>query len=288
MGPARPKPRARHIPGGRSPSSPEFPWWLAAMGLLIVYAFVQALADAQQAQVLSTLSRGIGITLMVTATAFTGASLLGLLLALGTLSRFTVIRQFVRFYVELIRGIPIIVLLLYIAFAGVPLLVEGWNWLAGHLGLGEVRTRDVSLLWRAVAALILAYSAFLAEVFRAGIVSIAPGQVEAAKALGLTGWQRFRLVIAPQALRVVLPPFGNDFIAMLKDSSLVSVLGVTDITQLGKVAAAGNFRYFETYNLVALIYLSMTVTLSVALRQLEHRLRWRDKPGSGEAQGGQI
>ena len=288
MGPARPKQRARSIPGGRSPSSPEFPWWLAAMGLLVAYAFAQALGDAQQAQVLSTLSRGIGITLMVTATAFTGASLLGLLLALGTLSRFTAVRQFVRFYVELIRGIPIIVLLLYIAFAGVPLLVEGWNWIAGQFGLGEVRTRDVSLLWRAVAALILAYSAFLAEVFRAGIVSIAPGQVEAAKALGLNGWQRFRLIIAPQALRVVLPPFGNDFIAMLKDSSLVSVLGVTDITQLGKIAAAGNFRYFETYNLVALIYLSMTVTLSVALRQLEHRLRWRDRPGSGEAKGGQI
>ncbi len=288
MGPVRTKPGARPRHGGGQPSGSEFPWWLAAMGLLVAYAFAQALGDAEQAQVLSTLSRGIGITLMVTATAFTGASLLGLLLALGTLSRFAVVRQFVRFYVELIRGIPIIVLLLYIAFAGVPLLVEGWNWIAGNLGLGDVKTRDVSLLWRAVAALILAYSAFLAEVFRAGIVSIAPGQVEAAKALGLNGWQRFQLVIAPQALRVVLPPFGNDFIAMLKDSSLVSVLGVTDITQLGKIAAAGNFRYFETYNLVALIYLSMTVTLSVAMRQLEHRLRWKDRPVSGEAQGGQI
>ena len=138
-------------------------------------------------------------------------------------------------------------------------------------------TRDFPLLWRAVIALTLAYSAFLAEVFRAGLQAVDRGQIEAAQALGLTGWQRFRLVVFPQAFRMILPPLGNDFVAMVKDSSLVSVLGVSDVTQLGKVTAAGNFRYFETYNIVALIYLTMTIGLSLVLRRLERRLKARDE-----------
>jgi ABC-type amino acid transport system permease subunit len=110
-------------------------------------------------------------------------------------------------------------------------------------------------------------------VFRAGLQSVDPGQIEAASALGLTRWHRFRFIVFPQAIRTILPPLGNDFVAMVKDSSLVSVLGVLDVTQLGKVTAAANFRYFETYNVVALIYLTMTVTLSLVLRRLEVHLR---------------
>ena len=161
-----------------------------------------------------------------------------------------------------------------------PALVAGWNAVAGPLGLDPMRTRDLSLLWRAIIALMIAYSAFLAEVFRAGLQSVELGQIEAAEALGLSGWLRFRLVVLPQAFRTILPPLGNDFVAMVKDSSLVSVLGVTDITQLGKVTAAANFRYFETYNVVALIYLTMTVTLSLLLRRLEAQLRKRGAPGA--------
>ncbi|NBN62409.1 ABC transporter permease subunit [Microvirga tunisiensis] len=262
-------------PSRKTPQS-DFPWWLVILALAGAYAFAQTLTSDIHAQVLGVLSQGIGITLLVTVTAFAGASALGLLLALGGLSRLLVVRQAVKLYIEVIRGVPIIVLLLYVAFAGVPLMVEAWNAVMTPLGLDPIRTRDISLLWRAVAALVLAYSAFLAEVFRAGILAVEPGQIEAAKALGLNGWLRFRLIVAPQAFRTILPPYGNDFIAMVKDSSLVSVLGVTDITQLGKVTAAGNFRYFETYNLVALIYLTLTVTLSLALSRLEQRLRQRD------------
>jgi len=131
----------------------------------------------------------------------------------------------------------------------------------------------VSLLWRAIMALTIGYSAFIAEVFRAGIQSVDKGQIEAAKALGLTRAQRFRLIVFPQAIRTILPPLGNDFVAMVKDSSLVSVLGVADITQIGKVYAAGSFRFFETYSIVAYIYLLLTVGLSLSLRALERRLR---------------
>ena len=119
----------------------------------------------------------------------------------------------------------------------------------------------------------IGYSAFIAEVFRAGILSVDAGQVEAAEALGLSPWQRFRLVVFPQAIRTILPPLGNDFVAMVKDSSLVSVLGVADLTQMGKVYASGSFRFFETYSIVAYIYLLLTIGLSLALRQLESRLR---------------
>jgi polar amino acid transport system permease protein len=205
------------------------------------------------------------------------ASAIGLGVAVMSLARSTLLRHAARFYVEVIRGVPIIVLLFYIAFAGAPAIVAAINWLATPLreaGLAsQMQVRDFPLLWRAVAALTIGYSAFIAEIFRAGILSVESGQIEAAKALGLSRFQRFRLIVLPQAIRTILPPLGNDFIAMVKDSSLVSVLGVADITQMGKVYAAGSFRFFETYSIVAYVYLILTVGLSLALRRLELRLR---------------
>ncbi|MDB2407765.1 amino acid ABC transporter permease [Jannaschia sp.] len=249
-------------------SSGDFPWWLVAVALLIGGAYTVVLLDDGARQVLSTLRRGVWITVFVTLVAFTGASLVGLGVALMSLSDSLIVRQIARFYTEILRGIPILVLLLYVAFVMAPALVAFWNW----IGLPDARTRDFPLLWRAIFALILAYSAFIAEVFRAGLQSVDIGQIEAAKALGLKRWHRFRHIVFPQAMRTILPPLGNDFVAMVKDSSLVSVVGVLDIAQLGKVTAAGNFRYFETYNVVALLYLTMTILLSLALRRLERRL----------------
>lgn len=258
-----------------SPSDKDFPWWLVVLVALAGWAFWQVQASEFQTQVMATLSRGIGVTIFVTLTGFAMASAIGLLLAVASLSRFLIPRQVARFYIEVVRGIPILVLLLYVAFAVAPAMVQAVNWVADPLGLEPIRTRDFSLLWRAIIALTIAYSAFIAEVFRAGLQSVDTGQIEAAEALGLSRWRRFRHIVFPQAIRTILPPLGNDFVAIVKDSSLVSVLGVADITQLGKLAAAGNFRYFETYNLVALIYLTMTVTLSLLLRRFEARMRRR-------------
>jgi polar amino acid transport system permease protein len=254
------------------PEKTEFPWWLAAIGAIGALLLVPIVADPTYRNILTLLSKGVGITVFVTLVAFTLASALGLALAVAALSGSTPLRQTARFYVEVMRGIPILVLLLYVAFVAAPALVAAWN----GLGLPEIRTRDVSLMWRAIIALALAYAAFIAEVFRAGLQSVDKGQIEAAEALGLSRWQRFRLIVFPQAIRTILPPLGNDFVALVKDSSLVSVLGVADITQLGKVYAAGSFRFFETYNVVAFLYLTMTVGLSLALRALERRLRARD------------
>ncbi len=255
----------------------DFPWWLILLVGIGLWLFWQVWSNDIYAQVLATLSRGIWTTIWVTVVAYAGACAIGLGLAVAAVSRFVVVRQAARFYVEVMRGIPILVLLLYVAFVLAPALVIAVNWAGGLLGLEPWRTRDFPLIARAVIALMLAYSAFLAEVFRAGLLSVPKGQIEAAEALGLTGPQRFRLVVMPQAFRVILPPLGNDFVAMVKDSSLVSVLGVADITQLGKVMAAGNFRYFETYNVVALVYLTMTIGLSLLLRRVERRLRGAER-----------
>ncbi|MDO9641415.1 MAG: amino acid ABC transporter permease [Pseudotabrizicola sp.] len=253
----------------------DFPWWLVILAVTGAVLFWQVLVSPVYGAVLNTLARGITVTVIVAVVAYLGACGIGLGLAVMGLSRFIVLRQAARLYIEVMRGVPIIVLLLYVAFVLAPMLVLAVNAVTEPLGIAPWRTRDFPLIARAVIALMLAYSAFLAEIFRAGLQAVPMGQIEAAQALGLTGWQRFRHIVFPQAFRMILPPLGNDFVAMVKDSSLVSVLGVTDVAQLAKVTAAGNFRYFETYNVAALIYLTMTIGLSLILRRIEARLRAR-------------
>ena len=237
------------------------------------YLAYRIISDDLYASIFNIIAKGAGVTAFVTITAFLFASTIGLLLAVASLSGSLLLRQTARFYIEIVRGIPMLVLLFYIAFVGAPLFVTAWNATLTPLGMEPLKVRDVSLLWRAIIALTIGYSAFIAEVFRAGILAVDIGQIEAAKTLGLGRWHRFRHIIFPQALRTILPALGNDFIALIKDSSLVSVLGVADITQLAKVYAAGSFRFFETYNIVAYVYLLMTILLSLMLRKFERRLK---------------
>ena len=169
---------------------------------------------------------------------------------------------------------PIIVLLLYVAFALTPLAGGGLELAGARRWALARRARAIFRCWGGQCwRWCWPIRPSSPRSSAPGLQSVDLGQIEAAKALGLNGWQRFRHIVFPQAFRTILPPLGNDFVAMVKDSSLVSVLGVADITQLGKVTAAGNFRYFETYNVVALIYLTMTITLSLVLRRLETRMR---------------
>jgi polar amino acid transport system permease protein len=255
----------------------DYPWWLVALLVIAVALAVVIISNDIFTEVFTVVVKGLGVTVFVTLMGFVLATTLGLGIALMALSEHSSLRQIARFYTEVIRGVPILVLLFYIAFVGAPALVVTANFICAPLiGAGfmePVVVRDISLMWRAIIALMIGYSAFIAEVFRAGILSVDKGQIEAAKALGLTRYQRFRLVVFPQAIRVILPPLGNDFIAMVKDSSLVSVLGVADITQMGKVYASGSFRFFETYSIVAYVYLVLTIGLSLGLRGLERRFR---------------
>jgi len=254
----------------------RLPYWLLAivlLGVLIGWAIV---ADSDYAQIWRTLSRGVGTTLFVTFMAFAAATLLGLGIAMARTSTNRILVEVATFYVEIVRGIPILVLLFYIAFVGAPWLVDVYNLAVSPLieaGLmPRLTVRAFDLTWRAILALTIGYSAFIAEIFRAGIEAVDKGQREAAASLGLSRWQTFRHIVAPQAVRTVLPPLGNDFVAMIKDSALVSALGVQDITQLGKVYSASSFRFFETYNVVAFLYLVMTISLSLLVRGLEYRM----------------
>ncbi len=264
----------------------RLPYWLLAAVLLGVIFLWIMLTRADYHVILSAVSKGVGTTVYVTIIAYALATLLGLLFGLMRVSHSRVAREASTFYVEILRGVPMLVILYYIAFVGAPGLAQAINALgrllsgAGPLagigrGLAEFQVRDLNFTARAIIALTIGYSAFIAEIFRAGIQSIGRGQMEAARSLGMSYWQAMNTVILPQAVRTVLPPLGNDFIAMLKDSSLVSVLGVQDITQLGKVYSASTFRFFETYNVVAFLYLVMTIALALLVRTLERRLQVR-------------
>ncbi|MFC2030185.1 amino acid ABC transporter permease [Chloroflexota bacterium] len=250
-------------------------WLLAAVLLALLFLWVVANDGDYQVIFLATL-RGVGTTVYVTVIAYTMATLLGLLVGLLRISGKRVIQEVATFYIEIVRGIPMLVVLYYIAFVGAPAFVDGANWLGRPLisaGIIEpMSVRHLNFTVRAILALSIGYSAFIAEIFRAGIESIDRGQTEAALAVGMSRLQALRFVVLPQAVRVVLPPLGNDFVAMLKDSALVSVLGVQDITQLGKVYSASTFKFFETYNVVAFLYLVMTVGLSMLVGVLERRL----------------
>ncbi|MBK8085009.1 MAG: amino acid ABC transporter permease [Devosia sp.] len=259
----------------------RFPWWLLAIALLGLTTLWAIVADAGYAEIFATLTRGMVTTLWVTLVAFAAAALLGLVIALARTSGRVWLEQLATFYIEIIRGIPILVALFYVAFVGAPEMVKAANWLlTPFIGAGltvPVTVRDFDFTLRAIVALTVCYSAFIAEIFRAGIEAVDRGQIEAARALGLSRWNTFRHIVWPQALRTILPPLGNDFVSMIKDSALVSALGVQDITQLGKVYSSGSFKFFETYNVVAFLYLSMTISLSLLVRLLERRLKLSDR-----------
>ena len=248
------------------------PWWLLAIGLLFVLGFWAITNDASYSAIFRAVSGGVLTTIWVTLVAFFGATVIGLLVALARTSGNRLLREAATFYVEIIRGIPVLVFLFYVAFVGAPALIAAANWVLQPFDI-VVTVRQLDFVWRAILALTVCYSAFIAEIFRAGIESVDRGQLEAARSLGLSRWKCFRLVTFPQALRTILPPLANDFVSMIKDSALVSALGVQDITQLGRVYSSGTFLFFETYNVVAFLYLTMTISLSLLVRLLERYLR---------------
>jgi polar amino acid transport system permease protein len=266
--------RSRFVPVGKLFS--RVPYWLLITVICGIVVFWKIAGNESYSNIFSALGRGVLTTLYVSLLAYLFSITLGLIFGLASVSRFRLLRELATFYIEIVRGIPMLVILYYIAFVGAPELVSFANWLlqplieAGYLE--KVSIRDINFVSRAILALTIGYSAFIAEIFRAGIISIGSGQTEAAMALGMNRWQTMRHIVLPQAIRNVLPPLGNEFVAMIKDSALVSALGVQDITQIGKVYSSSTFKFFETYNVVAYLYLLMTVSLSLLIRGLEKYL----------------
>ena len=265
----------------------DLPWWLLIIvlgGLLLVFSFY---TDQTYQDVFAFLKEGVFTTIRVTLSAYAIAITIGLLTGLGRVSKNPIIYNIATMYVQVMRGLPILVTILYVAFVITPWALGEINTLGNFLAkidllgpdnilakLGDRRAGlAVDFEIRAILALAFSYGAFSAEIFRAGIESIGKGQMEAARSLGMSYFQAMRHIILPQAVRRVLPPLGNDFIAMLKESSLVSSLGVQDITQLGRLYSASSFEYLKTYNMVAFMYLTMTVLLSLGVKSMETRLK---------------
>jgi polar amino acid transport system permease protein len=268
-------------------SAATIPWWailLGAAALLVIYLI---LSDANYRETFLFLKNGVLVTLRITLIAFPISTLIGLIVGLARTSKNVFFYTIATIYVEVIRGIPLVVLILMIAFGLVPIFVEIINAI-GAWGMTSFQAeflvnffaalegysiRSISLELRGIIALAIGYGAFEAEVFRAGIQSIGRGQMEAARSLGMSYFLAMRLIILPQAIRRILPPLGNDFIALLKDSSLITVLAVNELTQLTRLRRASTFRVMEAFNVAAFLYLSMTLVLSAGVRLLERRLK---------------
>ncbi len=260
----------------------KWPWWALTIAFGTVLIIFNFITNETYNEAISYIGEGVVTTIRVTLTAYSLALLGGLFLGLGRVSKNVLYYNFATFYVEMMRGIPMLVIILYGAFVVVPvgldLLTSAGQWLVSidllsgvGVALQSLDIQKVDMSARAIAGLAMGYAAFEAEVFRAGIQSIDKGQMEAARSLGMSYVQAMRYVILPQALRRVLPPLGNDLIAILKDSSLISALAVNDITQLGKKFRARSFSSFEAYNTMAFLYLSMTISLSMLVKFIERK-----------------
>jgi polar amino acid transport system permease protein len=284
---------------------------------------ILAVVNAEPAQCalnnIAACNEGIFLTLGVTVAAFMLAIMLGLIFGLMRISGNPVFFNVATVYVEVVRGVPLLVILLFVNFAFAPwfrdefpnaagnviqfiLLVGGavtlyyliarWSWRriepAGLIqpvlttviitaGLAALMlylrgNSDLTPVQRGILGLAFGYGAFLAELFRAGIQSIGRGQMEAARSLGMNYLQAMRYIILPQAFRVVLPPLGNEFIAILKDTSLIAILALPELTQKARLFAADTFRPFEPYITIGFLYLCMTLFLSFVVRVVERRI----------------
>lgn len=239
----------------------RFPYWLALLVLILGYMGYLTFFSPRFAGARGAIVPGLFITIRATLVAFAMAVVIGLITGLGRVSGNTVFRTLATTYIEFIRGVPMLVLIFAVALVIVPLVSEA-------VGMPNRLPQEA----RAIVALALIYGGYIAEVFRAGVESVHPGQMEASRSLGMTKAASMRYVVLPQAVRNVLPALGNDFISMLKDSSLLSVLGVTEITQEARLFSNSTFQFREGFLVLTFLYLSMTLFLSLLVGWLGRRL----------------
>ncbi len=211
---------------------------------------------------------GLGVTITVSLVSIAIASLLALVGALMRLSPRSVLQGIAGFYVSLFRGTPLLIQI-YIIYLGLPQVGQQLK-LLGYPRLGDMLILDA--IQSGILALSLNYGAYMTEIFRAGIQSVSHGQWQAAFALGLSRMQTLRLVVLPQAFRIILPAVGNQFIAMQKDSSLVSIMGVWEITYRANRFARKDSRFMEMFLLAAIIYWILTIISEWLQSRLEQRM----------------
>ena len=271
----RPRMGRPHRLSDQRPWWDTFPWWGAVILAILVWMAFKIITDDDYDLAWTRIWPGLRITIEATAEIFAIALVIGLVFGMGQLSRNVVSRNVARTYVEFVRGIPILPLMFTLALVIVPQVTNALN---GRLDAWFGWEFKLSFQWRAVVTVALIYGAYMAEVFRGGIQSIPPGQVEAGRSLGLSRRQTMNSVVLPQAMRAMIPPLGNNFIAILKDTSLLSVLGVLEITQRARQFSASSFKFREGYFVSVFIYLVLVMALSLLLSVLERRMT-RDLKG---------
>jgi polar amino acid transport system permease protein len=278
----------------------RYSWFIAfvALDLLVLYAI--ATNDILQ-EAWNFIIPGIGVVVQITVVSFAIAVVIGLVTAFGRISKNIIIYNLSTLYIELFRGLPLLVIILIFAFVVTPAfvtLVAGGDdesadaaavqgpripfaddLIQRMVGIDEekisttvLRTRDIDPIWRIMFAFALTYGAFMSEVFRAGIESIGPGQMEAARSLGMNYFQGMRHIVLPQAIRNILPALVNNFVFLLKDTSLASVVAVPEISHLTRQYSSNRFRYPEGLLVLSFIYANLTIFLSMAAIYLEVRI----------------
>ncbi|MBR1859167.1 MAG: amino acid ABC transporter permease [Selenomonadaceae bacterium] len=203
---------------------------------------------------------GAGVTIQITLLSVIVGVIIGLFVGIARISSFKFIRLAAAVYVDFFRGTPLLIQIFLIYFA-IPVIT------------GQRMDPFVA----AISACGINSGAYVAEIFRAGIQSIDAGQMEAGRSLGMTWTQTMRYIIVPQAFKRVIPPLGNEFIALLKDSSLVSVIGFEELTRRGQLIIARTYGSLEIWLSVAIIYLVMTLTISRFVAYLEKKFKTGDK-----------
>ena len=208
---------------------------------------------------------GAGVTIKITALSVALGVVIGLFVGIARISRLRILRVLAAVYVDFFRGTPLLVQIFLVYFA-----------------LPVITGQRVDPFVAAIGSCGINSGAYVAEIFRAGIQSIDKGQMEAGRSLGMTWVQTMRYIIVPQAFKRVIPPLGNEFIALLKDSSLVSVIGFEELTRRGQLIIAKTYGSLEIWISVAVIYLAMTLTISRFVAYLERRYKTDDRHGESE------
>ena len=241
-----------------------FPWWFLGIIAVIALPVFKIITDPNWREGFEFIKDGMILTVVVTVFGFVLAMALGLVVSLGRMSTNAIARNFAIFYIEVIRGIPVLVTIIFVGLVAWPSLVGA----LGISGRGGLASPTV----KATVAVGIVYAAFIAEVLRAGVESVGRGQREAGMSVGLTKYQVFRTIVWPQAIKNIMPALGNDLIALLKDSSLVSILAVRELTQMTKLWTGVTFQFMAGYLILAAFYLMLTVSLSIVLQWYERRI----------------
>lgn len=237
----------------------QFPWWAAIIGLVMASMAMLIILNDDYTAVFRRILPGVWSTLRVTLYAFSLAFVLGLATGMGQVSKNVVLHNISRAYVELVRGIPILPLIFTVALVLVPTATDA----------ARITPGVISFEFRAIIALALIYGAYMAEIFRGGIQSIPPGQIEAGRSLGMSHRKTMKRIVIPQAMRAIIPPLGNDFIAILKDTSLLSTLGILELTLRSRQYAASTFKFQASYFVLTFVYLVLVLGLSFLLGRFE-------------------